>query len=56
MKNNDLLGDLPASEIGNTSFHAAILGALDRYDQLLPEINRINELRNVGADKETCAS
>ena len=56
MKNNDLLGDLPASEIGNTPFHAAILGALDRYNEILPEINRINELRNVGANKLVPAS
>ena len=56
LKNNDLEDDLPVHEIGNTPFHAAILGALDRYDQLLPEINRINELRNVGANKLVPAS
>ena len=51
MKNNDLLENLSPREIGNTPFHAAILSALNKYDQLLPEINRINESRNVGANK-----
>ena len=54
MKNNELLsrfGEIPPAEIGNTPFHAAILGALGRYERILPEIIRINESRNVGANK-----
>ena len=53
MKNNDLplRFAIPVNEIGNTPFHAAILGALDRYERLLPEINRINESRNEGINK-----
>ena len=56
MKNNDLLDGLSPNEIGNTPFHAAILSGLNKYDQLLPEINRINESRNVGANKLLPAS
>ena len=54
MKNNDLPTRfaIPANERGNTPFHAAILAALE----LLPQVNRINELRNVGANKLVPAS
>ena len=58
MKNNDLplRFAIPVNEIGNTPFHAAILGALDRYERLLPEINRINESRDEGTNKFLPAS
>ena len=54
MKNNDLPTrfEIPVNERGNTPFHAAILAALE----LLPQVNRINELRNVGANKFLPAS
>ena len=58
MKNNALPTRvaIPANEIGNTPFHAAVLGALAKYEQLLPEINRINESRDEGPNKFLPAS